>query len=73
MSAEALAALTDYDWPGNVRELQNVIERSVALVESPLVQIGDLPVEITLGERHLRQGETPRTPSAPRSTNSSAT
>ena len=73
VSAEALAALTDYDWPGNVRELQNIIERSVALVESPLIQIGDLPVEITLGDRHLRQGRRRCTPSAPRSTNSSAT
>jgi DNA-binding NtrC family response regulator len=61
-SAEALAALTDYDWPGNVRELQNIIERSVALVETPLIQIGDLPVEITLGERHLRQGDAPLHP-----------
>ena len=62
VSAEALAALTDYDWPGNVRELQNIIERSVALVENPLIQIGDLPVEITLGDRQLRQGETPQHP-----------
>jgi transcriptional regulator with PAS, ATPase and Fis domain len=62
VSAEALAALTDYDWPGNVRELQNIIERSVALVENPLIQIGDLPVEITLGDRQLRPGETPQHP-----------
>jgi DNA-binding NtrC family response regulator len=28
-SAEALAALQEYEWPGNVRELENVIERAV--------------------------------------------
>ena len=59
VSPDALATLSDYDWPGNVRELQNIIERSVALVEGPLIQTADLPVEITLGERHLRQGEVP--------------
>ena len=45
-----------------MRELENAIERAVALVESPLIQIGDLPVEITLGDRHLRQGDTPLHP-----------
>jgi DNA-binding NtrC family response regulator len=29
-----------------VRELQNVIERSVALVEGPTIQLRDLPVEL---------------------------
>jgi two-component system response regulator AtoC len=59
VSAEALTALGEYDWPGNVRELQNIIERSVALVETPLIQISDLPVEVTLGDRHLRESELP--------------
>ena len=62
VSAEALTALREYDWPGNVRELQNIIERSVALVETPLIQIGDLPVEMTLGDRHLREGEIAQHP-----------
>jgi len=58
VSPEALAALEDYHWPGNVRELQNVIERSVALVEGPLIQLQDLPMDVMLGERHSRDGES---------------
>ena len=29
-----LPALQEYSWPGNVRELQNVIERSLIIVDS---------------------------------------
>ena len=46
VSPDALACLQEYPWPGNVRELQNVIERSVALVEGPVIQLEDLPVEL---------------------------
>lgn len=31
ISAEEMAALSQYDWPGNVRELENLIERAVIL------------------------------------------
>jgi len=41
--------LSDYRWPGNVRELQNVIERAVALEQSPVVLPETLPP-------HVRQG-----------------
>lgn len=34
--------LIDYAWPGNVRELQNVVERSVALADEPIIHIHDL-------------------------------
>jgi DNA-binding NtrC family response regulator len=46
VAPEALVCLQEYPWPGNVRELQNVIERSVALVEGPVIQLRDLPVEL---------------------------
>ena len=29
--------LSAYDWPGNVRELENVLERAVALEQTPVV------------------------------------
>jgi len=57
VSAEAHAALEDYRWPGNVRELQNVVERSVALVDGPLIELQDLPMEVILSEHHARDGE----------------
>ena len=46
VAPDALVCLQEYPWPGNVRELQNVIERSVALVEGPTIQLRDLPVEL---------------------------
>ena len=39
----ALAALEHYGWPGNVRELGNAIEHAVALADSDLLGIDDLP------------------------------
>lgn len=38
VSHEALTALTDYAWPGNLRELRNVLERAVALSDSPVIE-----------------------------------
>jgi DNA-binding NtrC family response regulator len=48
MSAEALAVLHRYAWPGNVRELQNIVERSVALVDGGVIGPPDLPVDLFL-------------------------
>jgi two-component system, NtrC family, response regulator AtoC len=64
LAPDALAALEDYRWPGNVRELQNLVERSVALGEGPLILLQDLPVDVILGERHLRDGDGPALPLA---------
>ncbi len=48
LSPDALDALTAYAWPGNVRELQNVIERSIVLVDGPTIGLRDLPLDLTL-------------------------
>ena len=53
ISHEASALLEAYGWPGNVRELENVIERAVALEQSPAVLPDSLPPEIRGG----RQGD----------------
>jgi len=50
ISREALDLLSAYDWPGNVRELQNVIERGVALEQSPVLLPETLPAQVR-GER----------------------
>lgn len=42
ISAEAQAALKEYEWPGNVRELKNLIERGVLLSEGPVLTLEDL-------------------------------
>ncbi len=41
-SADALAALRQYDWPGNVRELFNCIRRTLVMAESPVITAADL-------------------------------
>jgi two-component system response regulator PilR (NtrC family) len=46
-TSEALRALESYPYPGNVRELENMMERAVALVSGPTIDIGDLPAEVT--------------------------
>jgi transcriptional regulator with PAS, ATPase and Fis domain len=46
LAAPAADALRLYQWPGNVRELQRLIERAVALVEAPRIELDDLPAHV---------------------------
>lgn len=45
-SEEALEILSLYSWPGNVRELENVIERTINISVSSVIQPSDLPAHI---------------------------
>jgi transcriptional regulator with PAS, ATPase and Fis domain len=60
LSPEALTVLREYPWPGNVRELQNIIERLVGLIDTPLIGVNDLPLDVLLPDSavRLRQAET---------------
>jgi len=49
-SDEALNIMANYEWPGNIRELRNIIERAMLLSDSKIINISDLPIEIT---RHV--------------------
>ena len=42
----ATEVLCRYSWPGNIRELENVVERTVLLSDSLVLDTGDLPTEI---------------------------
>ena len=44
LTEEALAGLKSYPWPGNVRELENVIERTMVLVDGEEIGYHDLPL-----------------------------
>jgi two-component system response regulator AtoC len=46
VSAKAMELLQGYRWPGNVRELRNVIERTVILLPTDVIQPADLPPEL---------------------------
>jgi two-component system response regulator PilR (NtrC family) len=49
IAQEALERLVAYGWPGNVRELENVIERCVALEQTPVILADTLPAHIRVG------------------------
>jgi len=38
----SMQKLISYSWPGNVRELQNLVERSIALADTPIMHIQTL-------------------------------
>jgi len=57
ISADAMAALANYDWPGNVRELENSIERALVLGVSESIEPEDLPESILERVPGPRQGE----------------
>jgi two-component system response regulator PilR (NtrC family) len=46
ISHEAQELLAAYAWPGNVRELENVVERAVALEQTPVILPESLPPHV---------------------------
>jgi two-component system, NtrC family, response regulator PilR len=46
IAGEAQERLVAYSWPGNVRELANVIERAVALEQTPVILADTLPAHV---------------------------
>jgi two-component system response regulator AtoC len=61
LDPEALEILLHYPFPGNVRELENIIERTVALADRPIIQSKDLPTD--LQELSITSLETQHWPS----------
>lgn len=47
LSDDAMAALLRYPFPGNIRELENIIERTVVLAEGPVIELRDLPPNVS--------------------------
>ena len=47
ISSSAAAALAQHDWPGNVRELRNAIEYAFVIGEGTVLEIADLPPELS--------------------------
>ena len=45
-SEAALEALRHYHWPGNIRELENLAQRLVVMLDSPLIEVSDLPATL---------------------------
>lgn len=47
LTRAALDALASYSYPGNVRELMNICERLVVMSDTELIDLSDLPIQIT--------------------------
>lgn len=47
ISPRAMEALFRYDWPGNIRELSHAIERAMLFCDGGVIDLPDLPAEIT--------------------------
>ena len=46
-SDEAIGMLTSYDYPGNIRELENIVEHSVSMAQGDMIQVENLPGDLT--------------------------
>ncbi len=58
IESAAMDRLASYGWPGNVRELRNTIRTALAICESNVIRLGDLPAEIAQPGSHLRRVAT---------------
>lgn len=58
LSDAALDALVQHDWPGNVRELIHVLEQAVALSDSEVIGLDDLPPAVSRGRVRLEPDST---------------
>ncbi len=47
ITSPALELLMAYNWPGNVRELENTIERAMALGKGEMIDVEDLPPQLS--------------------------
>ncbi len=57
-SEQAMTQLRSYDWPGNIRELRNVVERSVTLTTSSLIEADAFPEELREPSPHFPEEQT---------------
>jgi DNA-binding NtrC family response regulator len=47
LSAAAMELLINYAWPGNIRELENVMERACVTTRDNMIDVANLPSELT--------------------------
>jgi transcriptional regulator with PAS, ATPase and Fis domain len=65
LTADALAALQEYNWPGNVRELKNLAERLVVRCRSEFIGSHELQAAMFPGTQRAAETDGPTTFQAP--------
>lgn len=50
ITLQAIELMKNYDWPGNVRELKNMVERMVIMTPGTVIDVADLPVNMSFSE-----------------------
>lgn len=50
LSNQAFDKLLRYDYPGNVRQLENILERTFALAQRPIIQADDIHLEAGIAD-----------------------
>jgi transcriptional regulator with PAS, ATPase and Fis domain len=56
LSPGAKECLRSYTWPGNVRELSNVLERTLASLQTESIEVHDLPLYVQGRQSERRHG-----------------
>ena len=58
ISTAAASMLREHQWPGNVRELENLVQRSLILLQGRVIEPGDLVFEEAVGSLSATPGAT---------------
>ena len=58
--ASVMESFHAYSWPGNIRELENIIERMVALCESDILLVDDIPLEVRFSGKAVSEASPTR-------------
>lgn len=62
LSSEVTERLMQHSWPGNIRELENVLERSINVLDGQTVRLAHLPLYLRdLDIKDRRQSDDPST------------
>lgn len=48
ITSDAMSALRSYRWPGNIRQLENMLERMILMSDGQVLDVEDLPMEISV-------------------------
>ncbi|MFP5115793.1 sigma-54 interaction domain-containing protein [Bacillaceae bacterium C204] len=62
LSAEVEERLMKHEWPGNIRELENVLERSINVLDGKTIEVAHLPLYLRDMESETSFVNTPLSP-----------